>query len=179
MELAGKNIAYAAVPDVIKNGFIFDKQKNWKGRGYDTIVLLAPIKIGKENHVCEVVIKQGVERQGFYLHEVELSEKFTDVFKTATGSTSANSKLIVAKKIAEVNSGGKLYQKAYVSMKGELVGDYLDADSFEMSGEGAMAHRWGNYLLKDRKTNKIRYFDHWNERKIFYKKMMNHFVSVF
>ena len=67
-----------------------------------------------------------------------------------------------------VNSDGKLYQKGYVSMKGELVGDYLDADGFEGTGEGAMAHGWGNYLLKDRKTNKVRYFDKWNERKIFY-----------
>ena len=35
-----------------------------------------------------------------------------------------------------VNSDGKLYQKAYVSMKGELVGDYLDADEFEGTGGG-------------------------------------------
>ena len=37
-----------------------------------------------------------------------------------------------------------------------------------MSGEGAMAHGWGNSLLKNRKTNKVRYFDRWNESKIFY-----------
>lgn len=36
-------------------------------------------------------------------------------------------------------------------MKGELVGDYLDADEFEGTGEGAMAHGWGMYyaLSKD------------------------------
>ena len=173
-----KAIAYASVPEVIKNGFIFDKQTNWKGRGYDTIVLLAPIKIGEDNYVCEVVIKQGSERQGFYLHEVELSKKFADVFKTVNDSTPANSKLIIAQKIAEVNSDGKFYQKAYVSMKGELVGDYLDADEFEGTGEGAMAHGWGNYLLKDRKTNKIRYFDRWNERKVFYKGDIVDFDSI-
>ena len=66
-----------------------------------------------------------------------------------------------------INSDGKLYQKAYVSMKGDLVGDYLDADEFEGTGEGAMAHGWGNYLLKDRKTNKVRYFDRFNKPRTF------------
>ena len=48
------------------------------------------------------------------------------------------------------------------------MGDYLYTDSFEMSGDGAQVHGWGNSLLKDRKTNKVRYFDRWNERKTFY-----------
>ncbi len=34
-------------------------------------------------------------------------------------------------------------------MKGELVGDYLDADEFEGTGERAMAHGWLIVRLKD------------------------------
>ena len=60
--------------------------------------------------------------------------------------------------ISQSEADVKFEQRAYVSMKNELVGEYLDADRFEMSGEGAMAHGWGNYLLKDRKTNKVRYY---------------------
>ena len=54
---------------------------------------------------------------------------------------------------------GKLFSKAYVSMKQPLQGEYLDAERFEGTGEGIMAHGWGNYLLKDRVTNKVRYFN--------------------
>lgn len=60
------------------------------------------------------------------------------------------------------------YQSAYVSMKGELEGEYLDADRFEGTGEGNAAHGWGNYLLKSRETNKAHYYDWMSEEKVFY-----------
>lgn len=60
------------------------------------------------------------------------------------------------------------YQSAYVSMKGELEGEFLDADRFEGTGEGNAAHGWGNYLLKDRDVNKARYYDWMSEDKIYY-----------
>ena len=63
------------------------------------------------------------------------------------GKTSYNS--TISQSDENVNSDGKLYQKAYVSMKGELVGDYLDADEFEGIGEGAQAHGWLIVRLKD------------------------------
>ena len=72
------------------------------------------------------------------------------------GKTS--NRVTISESDENINSDGKLYQKAYVSMKGELVGDYLDIDWFEMMGESSMLHGWGNYLLKDREINKIRYF---------------------
>lgn len=36
------------VKQVIKKGFIYDRQTNWKNRGYTSFVLIAPIKIGKD-----------------------------------------------------------------------------------------------------------------------------------
>lgn len=82
---------------------------------------------------------------------------------------SLNDSSTISQSDENVNSDGKLYQKAYVSMKGELVGDYLDADEFAGTGEGAMVHGWGNYLLKDRKKNKVYYYDWMSQDKIYYK----------
>lgn len=83
------------------------------------------------------------------------------------GETSHNSDISQS----EINV--KYEQAVYedVFLQRAFVGSRVDWDrpSLEAigTGEGAMAHGWGNYLLKDRKTNKIGYFDHWNERKVF------------
>ena len=96
-----KAAAFMAVPEVIEKGYVFDEQKNWKNRGYDTAVLVAPIKIGKDDYICEVVIKIGKARKGLYLHRVEISKELAEVFKTANGSTPTSSKLIIAQKIED------------------------------------------------------------------------------
>lgn len=52
------------------------------------------------------------------------------------------------------------YQPAYTSMKAdEIVGEFLDWESFAGTGEGYFAHGVGNYALKDRETNKTNYYD--------------------
>lgn len=102
-----KSAAYAAVPSVIERGIIFDRQTNWKNRGYDTAVLAAPITIGGKEYICEVVVKTGKDRQGFYLHEVELKEKVENVLKTANGRvTSPTSRLIISQKAEKVKHDG-------------------------------------------------------------------------
>lgn len=64
-----KSITFAAVPDVIASGKQIDFQENWKGRGYDSYVFAAPIKIGeKTSYVAAVVLSDTNNR--FYLHEV-------------------------------------------------------------------------------------------------------------
>ena len=52
-----------------------------------------------------------------------------------------------------------LYQIGYASMRGEMVGDYLDANMFAHTGEGPNVHGWGNYFLADSKIDKKRYYD--------------------
>ena len=81
-----KAIAFKAVPDVIQNGKIIDYQKNWKGRGYDTVVLAAPVTIKGEPYYEGVVLIRPQDNQRFYLHEVLASNgKDTHVpFKTGT-----------------------------------------------------------------------------------------------
>jgi hypothetical protein len=65
-----KVMAFMAVPEVIKSGKIFDYQKNWKERRYDTWVLAAPILIKGKKYACEVIIIDTGEHKRFYLHEV-------------------------------------------------------------------------------------------------------------
>ena len=82
------------VPEVIKRGIVFDRQKNWKNRGYDTYVLIAPVEINGEKYFEEVVVKRSEERQGLYLHNVEIQKRLEDVLKTAINGTSPTSNLI-------------------------------------------------------------------------------------
>jgi hypothetical protein len=52
-----------------------------------------------------------------------------------------------------------LYQPAYVSLKGELVGDYIDADLHLGRGDNTRVWLWGNYMLLNEKIDKEHYFD--------------------
>jgi hypothetical protein len=101
-----KAAAFMAVPDVIKYGKIIDRQTNWKGRGYCTYVIDAPISIGKTVYIMEVVVEQNLHgRNKYYLHEVEIKEKAQGVFKTATErSTPQAPRLIITKKIEEART---------------------------------------------------------------------------
>ena len=70
---AKKAAAFAAVPEVIRNGVVFDYRHNWKGRGWDSYVIAAPITIGGERYCCEVIVRRlADDRNKFYLHEVNL-----------------------------------------------------------------------------------------------------------
>ena len=102
------------------------------------------------------------------VHLYNITEKGNFVGHGANTHDSNKTKLPNTNTISQseinVNNQSKdiFEQRAFVSMKSELVGDYLDADEFEGTGGNASAHGWGNYLLKDRKTNKVIYFNRWN-----------------
>lgn len=99
-----KSAAFMAVPEVIEKGFIFNRENNWKERGWDTAVIVAPVKIAAEDYVCEVVVKKVRGQQRFYLHEVEIKKTLDGVFKSVAnnGNASQVSKLILGKHLAEV-----------------------------------------------------------------------------
>lgn len=80
-----KAIAFRSVPDVIERGKIIDAQRNWKSRGYNTVVMAAPIEVGKEPYYVAAVIERnlGAESQRYYLHEVSVIKKNSAPFKTA------------------------------------------------------------------------------------------------
>ena len=101
---AAKSSAFVAVPEVIKYGKIFSREKNWKNRSWDSFVIIAPIKIGTIRYIEEVIVKKGIERQGLYLHEVEIKKKLENFIQTHLNmGNSLTSKLIIAQKISKVN----------------------------------------------------------------------------
>ena len=53
-----KAIAFAAVPEIIKTGVIINQETNYKNRGYDNSVIAAPISIGGEVFIAEVIVNQ-------------------------------------------------------------------------------------------------------------------------
>lgn len=98
-----KAAAYSAVPQIIEKGKICDRQKNWKDRGYDTTVVVAPLEIAGEPYIGEVVIQTRPNRQGLYLHEVELKKKLDNAFKTPTeGSAFPASRLILSQLLEKI-----------------------------------------------------------------------------
>ena len=84
-----KAIAFAAVPNVIRAGKIIDYQKNWKGRGYDTVVLAAPISISGKAYYEGVIVTRNADTQRFYVHEVITEERTEMPFKTGNAGLSA------------------------------------------------------------------------------------------
>lgn len=117
-----KAIAFKAVPEVIQNGEIFAETDNYKSRGYTSVVIAAPIKIGTDEYICEVVVNKEESQNNFYLHEVELKNKLQlgnqvrsygneSQRNTKTGA----SKLIIAKLLAE----GKFGSSKVVDENGE------------------------------------------------------------
>ena len=104
-----KSAAFAAVPDIIRKGTVFDRQSNGKGRGYDTSVISAPVRIGDTDYAGEVVVEHLPGRQGLYLHEVENKKRLEDAFKTPTeGSASQASRLILGQKLDGVKRASKV-----------------------------------------------------------------------
>lgn len=84
-----KAITFKTVPDVISDGLIVDYKKNWKGRSYDTVVIVAPTKVegdGKyagEYVTAVIVMRNSYEsNQRFYLHETISIKKDDLLFKT-------------------------------------------------------------------------------------------------
>ena len=75
-----KAAAFAAVPAVIEQGKIVDIQYNWKGRGYDTVVVAAPVTYNGQAAVEGVVLRKNTREDDFYLHEIAIEN--ASVFKT-------------------------------------------------------------------------------------------------
>lgn len=68
-----KMVTLAAVPDVIREGRIISYDPNWKGRGYPSLIIAAPVNISENTVYVAAVIDQ---REGykFYLNECVDSE---------------------------------------------------------------------------------------------------------
>lgn len=105
-----KSAAFAAVPNIITEGRIIDSQTNWKGRGYDSVTIAAPIRIGNENYVGVVVVKKSKEFNRFYLHEVMIQKSLRDgVFQTSLNAGNPSGDIAkVIKNIINANNSSKI-----------------------------------------------------------------------
>ena len=99
-----KQIAAAAIPEVIKYGEQIGFVKNWKGRGYNTYTFVAPVMVGETKIYEAVIVNEYTvpnSASKFYVHEVcgsdgslltiengKITKKensLTSVFKTEQG----------------------------------------------------------------------------------------------
>ena len=86
-----KAAAFMAVPDVLKCGKVVDYRENWKGRGYDTAIVAAPIKISGEDYITGVCVKRTSGENKFYVHEVLPIKEGATPFNRAALETSVDS----------------------------------------------------------------------------------------
>ena len=62
--------AFAAVPDVIRNGQEIAHETNWKGRNYDTYIFAAPIDYKGATDYLGVIVTKDSASNRYYVHEV-------------------------------------------------------------------------------------------------------------
>ena len=72
-----KAAAFAAVKEVLQQGKVIDYQRDWKGRGYDTAVIAAPVTIGGEPYLMGAVVIRNDGENRFY----PVSYTHLDVYK--------------------------------------------------------------------------------------------------
>ena len=63
-------MSYEAVPNVIEKGKIIGGGTNWKDRGYDTLLIAAPIKLKRRLKYVGAIVKKDNNSNRYYLHEV-------------------------------------------------------------------------------------------------------------
>ena len=170
-----KAAAYYAVPQVISKGKVVDYQTNWKGRGYDTAVIVAPISIAGKEYYTAVVVRRTNNNQRFYLHEIDIKNRQA-VLTEATNTN--NSKELgglpinsIFKKIRNVNSFSEKFQKTSTSRKSIDVdsdGNSLTAEQVEYFKDSKVRDENGNLLAMyhgskaDATVFKKEYISSWN-----------------
>lgn len=103
-----KNVAFEAVPDVIKYGIEVDYQKNWKNRGYDTYIFAGLVMINEKPVHVGVVVRSGGDYNKYYLHEVYIDNDTKKVGASQPGSrnnrlTPGGANLLLTDSISQTN----------------------------------------------------------------------------
>ena len=112
-----KNAAFAAVPDILTKGKILRISPNWKGRGYRSFVIGAPIEIAGERYLAMAVVNEASDTNhhrthgNFYLHEVFLEKGLLDAQTASSRGTQQPSPL---------RSGHRSSAASDVSQQGDI-----------------------------------------------------------
>lgn len=130
-----KAFMYTAVPDTIRKGKMIDYQENWKGRGYDTAVIAAPISVSKgqyegEYYLGVIVNLYPDNSQRYYVHEAVLIQKKSDLvvqtgtLESALHGNKDHSLISILNKLNDVN-GKNLKQSSLRDMPTDLTRKYV------------------------------------------------------
>lgn len=154
-----KAASFAAVPDVLARGYVVDYQKDWKGRGYDTAVVAAPIKIGDREYLMGIVLTRQKAENRFYVHEVMTTENGALPFKTGTrkGDPSGNTpsmysildKIRAVKNKAVSNEKYSLDDGTTENQDAEVKNDYDKLDAQWMEEHKKDKEKWLKEKLGD------------------------------
>ena len=63
-------LGVAAIKEVIEKGYIIKTNLNWKGRGYDSYMIAAPVGLGDATVYVAAVVNRDQGTNKFYLDEV-------------------------------------------------------------------------------------------------------------
>lgn len=124
-----KAIAFASVPDVLREGEVLDHQVNWKGRGYDSATVGAKVKIGGEEYYELAVVKLR-DKNRLYLHSVYTTKVgenavLDQVFPSVAESTSGGHSLPINSIIKKLNNVNEVTTKKDVKYQLEDVDDTI------------------------------------------------------
>lgn len=112
-----KAAAFAAIPDVLRDGKVVGFEKNWKQRGYDSATIAAPITIGGEEYLMAVIVHRSNSANRFYVHDVFTAKKEATPFMTGTQNLGepggATSTISIIRKILDVKVKGSESGKKY------------------------------------------------------------------
>lgn len=112
-----KNAAFAAVPNILTQGKVLRISPNWKGRGYRSFVIGAPIEIAGERYLALAVVNEASDTNhhrthgNFYLHEVFLEKGLLDSQTASSRGTQQPSPL---------RSGHRSLAASDVSQQGDI-----------------------------------------------------------
>lgn len=83
-----KVLGVAAIKEVIEKGYIIKTNLNWKGRGYDSYMIAAPVGLGDATVYVAAVVNRDQGTNKFYLDEVvDQDGNYVNIKNEAPGNT--------------------------------------------------------------------------------------------
>lgn len=141
------------------NGISDEKHARLKEQGYDGVIAVESRDLRKDGYEEELnkVKSLSVEHWKLKDYEGNIVGRVLPYEYVAWEGTQIKS--VDNRGTYSEKTGNILYQTGYASMRGELIGDALDADLAYGFGEGTDVWFWGNYLLADKELDKRYYYD--------------------
>ena len=167
-----KQIAAAAIPEVIKYGEQIGFVKNWKGRGYNTYTFVAPVTVGETKIYEAVIVNEYMVPNAaskFYVHEVcgsdgslltiengKITKKensLTSVFKTEQGGEAP--KLFSESSIAQDSAESKRTDEPVKKSVRFQLSAPVEVDSLKEKGVTVYEYKAGDDAQRTKVLNQV------------------------